>query len=165
MIPVEEGETGDIYITTLTKRAMPMIRYKIGDRVTKTDKLCPCGCKFPMIGKIEGREKEGIFSPKGTYISNGPLYKIMEVSGKITEFQAFQTSLDSILLKLVCENEKLTEPEINEISLGFYECLDYKMKIKIEYTDEIKPLSNGKMIRIFPLARQKEVGDNLNKTI
>lgn len=156
MVPVREGEAGAIYITTLTKRAMPLIRYKMGDRVIKTDKLCSCGCRFPIIAGIEGREKEGIFSPKGTYISNGPMYEIIEKSGKIDEFQAFQTEPGSILLKLVCEKEQLTDSEIDEISLGIYKCLDYKMNITVEYTNEIKPLPNGKIIRIFPLERQKD---------
>jgi len=53
--PVEEGEDGELVITTLTKEAIPLIRYRIGDIVNISYQQCSCGRTLPRISKIKGR--------------------------------------------------------------------------------------------------------------
>ncbi|MDP8215550.1 MAG: phenylacetate--CoA ligase [Candidatus Euphemobacter frigidus] len=53
--PVEEGEDGELVITTLTKEAIPLIRYRIGDIVNINYERCSCGRTLPRISKIKGR--------------------------------------------------------------------------------------------------------------
>lgn len=52
---VSEGEPGELIITTLTKEAMPLLRYRTGDIVTITYGNCECGRTLPRISKILGR--------------------------------------------------------------------------------------------------------------
>lgn len=52
---VDEGEDGELVITTLTKEAIPLIRYRIGDIVSITYERCSCGRTQPRISKIKGR--------------------------------------------------------------------------------------------------------------
>ncbi|SKA84782.1 Phenylacetate-coenzyme A ligase PaaK, adenylate-forming domain family [Paucidesulfovibrio gracilis DSM 16080] len=40
---VPDGEWGEIVVTTLTRRAMPLIRYRTGDRGRILPGTCPCG--------------------------------------------------------------------------------------------------------------------------
>ena len=42
-------------LTTLTKRAMPMIRYRTGDITTLTTEPCACGRTSARIARIKGR--------------------------------------------------------------------------------------------------------------
>src|SRR3989475_10637597 len=37
------GREGELVLTTLTKRALPLVRYRTGDVTTLTDAPCPCG--------------------------------------------------------------------------------------------------------------------------
>ncbi|MEA1928253.1 MAG: phenylacetate--CoA ligase [Candidatus Auribacterota bacterium] len=53
--PVNEGEDGELVITTLTKEANPLIRYRIGDIVSISYDRCSCGRTLPRISKIKGR--------------------------------------------------------------------------------------------------------------
>ncbi|HOJ39290.1 MAG TPA: phenylacetate--CoA ligase, partial [bacterium] len=54
--PLEEGQEGELVITTLTKEALPLIRYRTGDIVTLTTERCPhCERTMPRISKILGR--------------------------------------------------------------------------------------------------------------
>ncbi|MCK5759177.1 MAG: phenylacetate--CoA ligase family protein [Clostridiales bacterium] len=165
MKPVRDGETGSLYVTTLAKRAMPLIRYQIGDLVVKTEKTCSCGSRFPMIGSISGREREGVTSPSGSYISSSPFDIILSNSGKVIEFQVIQLEMDSILIKLVCDNEELTDDENERIKSEVIKCLDYPMNIEIKNVNDIKPLSNGKRIHIISLDRNKELREYLNEII
>lgn len=161
--PVSDGETGSLYVTTLTKRAMPLIRYRIGDLVVKTKKICSCGSQFPMIGSIYGREREGVISPSGSYISSAPFDLIFSDSNKVTEYQVIQTDCDSISIKLFCNVEQLTADEEKWIKAEITKYLEYPIKIKIDYVDEIKPLPNGKRIHIISLDRYKELQECLNE--
>jgi phenylacetate-CoA ligase len=54
--PVDPGERGELTITTLTKEAIPLIRYRTGDIATINPEPCPhCGRTSPRISKILGR--------------------------------------------------------------------------------------------------------------
>ncbi|HRR95388.1 MAG TPA: phenylacetate--CoA ligase [Candidatus Ratteibacteria bacterium] len=53
---LEEGKEGELVITTLTKEALPLIRYRTGDIVSINYQKCSaCGRTFPRISKIKGR--------------------------------------------------------------------------------------------------------------
>lgn len=53
---LEEGKEGELVITTLTKEALPLIRYRTGDIVSITSEPCSfCGRTMPRISKIKGR--------------------------------------------------------------------------------------------------------------
>jgi phenylacetate-CoA ligase len=50
-----EGETGELVITTLTKEALPILRYRTGDITRLTYEPCKCGRTFARMDKIKGR--------------------------------------------------------------------------------------------------------------
>jgi phenylacetate-coenzyme A ligase PaaK-like adenylate-forming protein len=50
-----EGETGEVVFTTLTRKGMPLIRYRTGDRSRFLPGLCPCGSELRSLEKISGR--------------------------------------------------------------------------------------------------------------
>ena len=53
--PVPDGEYGEVVFTTLTRRGMPLIRYRMGDRSRFITGACPCGTKLRTMEKIRGR--------------------------------------------------------------------------------------------------------------
>lgn len=53
--PVPEGERGELVLTTLTKQAMPVLRYRTGDVASLTYGTCACGRTHARMGRIEGR--------------------------------------------------------------------------------------------------------------
>ena len=65
--PAQPGQSGEIVITDLLNKAMPMIRYRIGDIGTVIDETVPCECgrKSQRIGAILGRTAALIITPKG----------------------------------------------------------------------------------------------------
>jgi phenylacetate-CoA ligase len=54
------GEAGELVITTLTKEAMPMIRYRTRDITRLTDEPCACGRTHVRILRIDGRDDDMI---------------------------------------------------------------------------------------------------------
>jgi phenylacetate-CoA ligase len=53
--PVPDGELGELVLTTLTKEALPMIRYRTGDMTRFVDEPCKCGRTFRRIARFSGR--------------------------------------------------------------------------------------------------------------
>ncbi len=53
--PVAYGVSGELVITTLTKQAQPVIRYRTRDITHFIDGDCPCGRTSRRIGRLQGR--------------------------------------------------------------------------------------------------------------
>jgi phenylacetate-CoA ligase len=56
--PVKDGETGELVITTLTKQALPMIRYRTRDITRLTRTRCACGRTHARLKRITGRNDD-----------------------------------------------------------------------------------------------------------
>ena len=56
--PLPAGEAGELVITTLTKQAMPMIRYRTRDITRLSDEPCACGRTHRRIMRITGRDDD-----------------------------------------------------------------------------------------------------------
>ena len=52
------GHEGELVVTTLTKRALPLIRYRTGDVTTLTDAACACGRTSARIARVKGRSDD-----------------------------------------------------------------------------------------------------------
>ncbi len=53
--PVAEGELGELVFTCISKRCLPLIRYRTRDISRLDTTLCPCGRTHPRMGRIAGR--------------------------------------------------------------------------------------------------------------
>ena len=58
--PLPFGQEGELVFTTITKRGMPMMRYRTHDLCTLTDEKCECGRTLARMGRITGRTDDMI---------------------------------------------------------------------------------------------------------
>jgi phenylacetate-CoA ligase len=56
--PLPIGATGELVITTLTKEALPMIRYRTRDITRLSDEPCACGRSHVRIMRVTGRSDD-----------------------------------------------------------------------------------------------------------
>ena len=63
---VPPGTEGEIVVTLLVNRAMPLVRYRTGDRGALLGIPCPCGRGAPLLGVVSGREADILELPDGT---------------------------------------------------------------------------------------------------
>jgi phenylacetate-CoA ligase len=56
--PMPEGAEGVLVFTTLTKQALPLVRYWTGDISSLRSEPCPCGRMFVRMGPIVGRSDD-----------------------------------------------------------------------------------------------------------
>ena len=50
-----DGESGELVLTTITKEAFPMIRYRTGDLTSLDHSACPCGRTLVRMSRVAGR--------------------------------------------------------------------------------------------------------------
>lgn len=94
-------EEGDIYVTSLQNKAMPLVRMKTGDRGVLMSASCMCGQKSLALQLTGGRECSFVITPSGRRISALMLrslaeYANEEMSHCLAHIQFRQTANDSM---------------------------------------------------------------------
>lgn len=123
--PVAPGEVGELVVTTLTKEAFPMIRYRTRDLTRLIPEVCPCGRTFTRMERIKGRTDDMLII-KGVNVFPLQIEKVLlEIEGTSPHYQ--------IIIERENHNDKMTVlVEVNE-SLFFDE-----MKRQRQLVDHIK---------------------------
>jgi phenylacetate-coenzyme A ligase PaaK-like adenylate-forming protein len=85
--PLPPGETGEIVITTLTRRGMPLIRYRTGDLSRIIDGPCPCGSVLRRLDRILTR-KTGLLSLSAGDVSVAALDDVLFKIPGVADFTA-----------------------------------------------------------------------------
>lgn len=104
--PVQDGEIGELVVTTLQVEALPLIRYKTGDLVVKLPQTrCECGNNSIRIGPVVSRKNHTI-KLKGTTIYPSQIQQVLHrfIHDQIINYQIVVSSskdgLDLIELKI-----------------------------------------------------------------
>jgi phenylacetate-CoA ligase len=123
---------------------MPLIRYKVGDVVVKTDRRCPCGRGLPLIERIEGREADYVLSPNGKLISGISLTEnfALHISGA-AQVQIVQEEVRHLRLRMVAGDEFGSESrrQIEELVRNTF---GPEMRYEVEIVDAIPQEASGK---------------------
>jgi len=144
----DDSSAGEIVVTDLFNYATPLIRYKLGDYASVSNKHCPCGRTLKVIGNIHGRaydcvrtEDDRVFHPEVMmYIFED----IKSTVGGIRQFQVIQETLSGLCIKIIKENDYSDETELY-IKKVIASKLHENMSVRFEYVDEIQRENSGKL--------------------
>lgn len=100
--PAGEGEVGDILVTDLTNRCMPLLRYRLGDVAVATTSSCPCGRGLPMLGAVGGRRPASIQAGPGRRVPASAIGdRLAPYDFAVQRWQIVQPAPDRVVLRLV----------------------------------------------------------------
>jgi phenylacetate-CoA ligase len=85
--PAAPGETGELVITDLWNRAMPLVRYRTGDLASFAEEPCPCGRGLPVLARLEGRLLGLIELPSGRRVPEIVFARLVRLHDGIESFQ------------------------------------------------------------------------------
>ena len=99
--PVPDGSAGEIICTGLINADMPLIRYRTGDRgsLSAWPGLCACGRTLPILGSVEGRVDDILYTTDGRRI--GRLDPVFKAHLPVREAQVIQEKLDRVRVRYV----------------------------------------------------------------
>jgi phenylacetate-CoA ligase len=141
-LPVPDGMSGELIATGLLNFDMPLIRYRVGDRITHSaaHSACVCGRTLPQLASVDGRLDDVLYTFDGRRI--GRLDPIFKSNLPIREAQIVQEALDCVRVNYV--------PAANYTSAAgrsIVERLRARMgnvNVILEEVNEIPRGSNGK---------------------
>jgi phenylacetate-CoA ligase len=58
LAPAAPGETGELVVTTLTREAFPVVRYRTRDLTALLPGTCPCGRTLVRMARVKGRDDD-----------------------------------------------------------------------------------------------------------
>jgi phenylacetate-CoA ligase len=139
--PARPGETGELVVTSLINKAMPMIRYRVGDMGIKTTGACKCGRTSPIFKEITGRTVDYIITPDGRHLRS--FASLFFSTYNIKEAQAIQEEIDQITIKIVTR-PGYSERDEKTFLDSVHKFLGDEIHIQLEIVDEIPRTAQGK---------------------
>jgi phenylacetate-CoA ligase len=105
--PVNEGEPGQVTITTLGIEGMPLLRFKTGDICSHYTEPCKCGRTTLRLGPVLGRKNQMI-KYKGTTLYPPALYDILDnidfITNYVVEVFTNEIGTDEIMIHVGSSN-------------------------------------------------------------
>jgi phenylacetate-CoA ligase len=137
--PVAAGEQGEFVGTALHSWAMPFIRYRQGDVVTR-------GETPSTLTEIQGRLVDGFVLPDGSTVHPYTLVNpLLDAAPWLRQYQLVQERADRIRVQLVPLPGVQPAPDAMEtVRKALHGRLAAGVEVAIELTDYLPPGANGK---------------------
>lgn len=163
---IEEDLNGDILITGFETHGTPLIRYRIGDRMTLAarDTRCPCGSALPLVSSIAGRTDEYLFASDGHPVPAIYLSLVDPAfAGAVRSMQFVQRSIGTIEVRL-----DLTDGLERRIETIIREKLSYSLgadtSVLIDCDSPIQIEESGKQRLIVNLVPRELTEDSSDES-
>jgi phenylacetate-CoA ligase len=141
--PVPAGGRGELVGTNLHSFAMPFIRYRMGDVVTRGDDCCSCGTPFGSIASIQGRMIDHFLLPGGRVLHPWELMTDLVNPNIVREYQLLQESESRVLLRIVPQRS-LSEAEVRALREPMERILGRLVTFELRLVDRIPLEVTGK---------------------
>ena len=145
---VKNNCSGELISTGLLNYDQPLIRYRIGDRVSICDEIDSEGeIMMPKIQSLDGRISDILVGPEGQQA--GMFHKVfIDINGLIAS-QTIQKTISHIILRLVVDVDyNVVKSEIIMIDRLKYQ-LGNSIKVSFNYVKELPRTSSGKIKAII----------------
>lgn len=143
--PAAPGERGVIVATALRSFAMPLIRFELGDIVTRGVDPCACGRPFGTIRAIQGRMVDYLRLPEGRLVHPFQVAATLRqrAPGWIRQYRLVQDRRDRVTLSLVPFGE-LPGERSEAIRAAVAPILGPEVELKIAVVRELPLDPSGK---------------------
>ena len=155
--PLPEGETGELVITTLTKEAFPLVRFRTRDLTSLITEPCPCGRTFVRMSKVMVRTDDMI-KIKGITVFPSQIESVLsEIEGTEPHYQIIverKAAVDELTV-LVEVSESIFFDQMRK-QKDFIERIKSRLASELGIAVEVKPVekqtldrSEGKTKRVI----------------
>ncbi len=146
-LPVGPGGTGDAVVTVLHNGLMPIIRYRVSDRVTLADRPCACGWAGPALSTIIGRAADFVIDAHGVPISPERVWLFNNMSAEmildhVRRYQIHQIASGEIVVRL--ELHRALPDDITQQVLDAYWAVSGGQPVSIAVLDDLGEDRPGK---------------------
>lgn len=142
---MRSAQAGEVLVTSFTTEGTPLIRYRIGDRITLAPKEynCACGSVFTVVKAIEGRSTDYILSASHGKVNLGNISNSTKDVKGVISFQIIQEELDEVEV-LIVANKDFDEKQREKLHTALTERFGASMSIYMKIVDNIPKEKSGK---------------------
>ncbi|WP_404457768.1 phenylacetate--CoA ligase family protein [Sutcliffiella horikoshii] len=143
-----EGEEGELVFTSLTKQAMPIIRYRTGDIASIKRETCVCGRTTTKMSRVKGRSDDMLIIRGVNIFPSEIEHTLLQLKDLAPHYQLFVSrdqSLDTVEVHVEMQEDVFLQTDIAK--------RQEEMKIlaqKVEYDLKSKCLINVKASVVEP---------------
>src|SRR3954453_18253183 len=145
--PRPEGEDGELVFTTLTKEALPLLRYRTGDIASLTREPCVCGRTTARMSAVRGR-RDDMLIVRGVNLYPSQIeHVLLGVDGVAPHYQLVVErphALDEITV--LCEGE--ADGLADRVRHAIREQIGVSVTVDVRAPGEL-PRSEGKAVRVI----------------
>jgi phenylacetate-CoA ligase len=153
--PLPVGETGELVVTTLTKAALPMIRYRTRDITRLNDHPCACGRTHIRIMRVSGRDDDMLIIRGVNVFPSQVEAVLVGFPGLTPHYQIVLTregALDAMTVEVeVAPDAALSDSErarkASDVSHHIKSLIGVTCKVALKSPGEV-PRSQGKAVRV-----------------
>jgi phenylacetate-CoA ligase len=149
--PVADGETGELVFTTLTKEALPLLRYRTGDLASLASEPCACGRTFARMSRVKGRVDDMLIV-RGVNVFPSEVERVLTAEPELAPHYQLVVErperLDELTVEAeVRESELLTDALEQRVRERLHETLALSARVTLLPPQSI-PRSEGKALRV-----------------
>lgn len=160
--PVPDGEPGEIVITSLTKEAFPVIRYRTRDISVLNPAPCRCGRTHVRMQRVTGRTDDMLII-RGVNVFPSQVEAILMQTETLSPFYQLEISrennLDLLTVNvegsppLVAQGRDAMDRVAHKAQKDIKDFIGVTTKVMVKATGEI-PRSEGKAVRVVDHRKQ-----------
>lgn len=153
--PVPDGEVGEIVVTPLQLRGMPLLRYRLGDLAARVPGTCKCGRSLGLMTPVQGRSTHVLPTPAGgrvtaAYLATGIVRA--DAESWVARYQIRERALGHIEVGVVARREPAAS-EVMRLRDEYVRLLGGVFVVEISLETDIPLAPNGKFQFVIPLSR------------
>ncbi|HJU65548.1 MAG TPA: hypothetical protein VJ596_07710 [Gemmatimonadaceae bacterium] len=150
--PLPVGAEGRIAVTLLVNAAMPLLRYRTGDRGALEGGRCRCGVATPLLGVVSGREADVLVLDGGRRLSSYAITCALEQVERVRRYRVDQIDRSSLLVRAILDegaNEVVAE---GAMRTALAAVLPGDLRLSVECVTALPNESRAKSRVVHPMA-------------
>ena len=150
--PVPDGTPGELVFTTVTKQALPLLRYRTGDIATLRRGPCPCGRTLAKMSKVAGR-KDDMLVIRGVNVYPSEIERVLLAERALAPDYLLVIDEREPQLRLLACCEYITDPSVQSPSVAgiesrLREALGLSVVVRMLPPGSVPRTEVGKAVRV-----------------
>jgi phenylacetate-CoA ligase len=147
--PLPDGEVGELVFSTLTKEALPLLRYRTGDLASVTREPCGCGRTFARMSRVLGRTDDMLII-RGVNVFPSEIERALLAIPELTPHYQLVVARPGHLDELTVQVEGTVDPAA--VRKQLHDVLGLTAQVEIVEPGSV-PRSEGKALRVLDRRR------------
>jgi phenylacetate-CoA ligase len=147
------GVEGHIVATLLVNSAMPLLRYRIGDRGSLLPDPCSCGSSLPRFGVVTGRQADVLVLTGGQRVSPYSVTCALENVGDLVRYQVTQLDLGRVRVRAIVGSESDRNQVTDRVRTLLRAQVAPFLEAEVEFVDRLPtgPRAKFRVVQSLPL--------------